>query len=413
MQRAIRAAVTAAVLTATIVVASGQSSSAPGWPLDIQSVASPAATPSGEPQLTVAGGRAVLSWIEETGTRATLKFSERTARGWSAPRVVASGEDWFVNWADVPSVVPLSDGRLAAHWLQKSGPGTFAYDVRLSFSADGGTTWSRSATPHHDGTKTEHGFASLFGMPGGSLGLVWLDGRAMTPDPKPGQDHGAMTVRAAVFDRGGRQTGEVLVDDRVCECCPTAAAVTADGPVIAFRNRTTEEVRDIYVSRLTGGTWSEPVAVHGDNWEINACPVNGPALSASGRQVVISWFTVQQDRGHTFVAFSSDSGRSFGRPIRVDDVTSLGRVDVEQLGDGSAVVGWIEFANQRAQFRVRRVAPTGERSPAQVVSAIEAGRTSGYPRIERRDRELLFAWTETGGQTRVRTAVALLPGARD
>ena len=50
------------------------------------------------------------------------------------------GYDWFVNWADVPSVVRLANGTLAGHWLQKSGADTYAYDVRLAYSHDDGKT---------------------------------------------------------------------------------------------------------------------------------------------------------------------------------------------------------------------------------------------------------------------------------
>lgn len=42
-----------------------------------------------------------------------------------------------------------------------------------------------------------------------------------------------------------------------------------------------------------------------------ACPVNGPALSARGKQVAIAWFNAKDDRPKSFVALSSDSGRSF------------------------------------------------------------------------------------------------------
>src|SRR5262249_33875689 len=156
--------------------------------------------------------------------------------GWSAPRTVATGTNFFVNWADVPSVVRLADGSLAAHWLEISDPDADeAYDVRLSFSTDDGRTWSTPTSPHHDGTKTEHGFASLFQAAGNAgLGLVWLDGRGMkTMQPGAGAaDPGNMSLRGAMFNRGGAQVTETLVDDRVCECCPTAAAVTADGPIV-------------------------------------------------------------------------------------------------------------------------------------------------------------------------------------
>ena len=382
------------------------------WPVTVTALPTPAARDSGQPQLNVQGDRALVSWIERAGERATLKFANRTSTGWSDPRTVATGNDFFVNWADVPSVVRLADGSLAAHWLQKSGPDTYAYDVRLAFSKDDGRTWSTSTTPHHDGMHVEHGFATLFQASGSAgLGLVWLDGRAMK-EMKAGDDEemdrGAMTLRGAIFDRSGAQVSETLVDDRVCECCPTAAAVTADGPIVAFRDRTPGEIRDIHVSRLVDGRWTPSVAVHDDNWKIAACPVNGPALSARGRNVAIAWFTAVGDRGRVFAAFSADSGKTFGAPIAIHDEGAVGRVDIELLDNGAAIVSWIEFAQQRSQFRIRRVEPSGATSASSSVADISANRASGYPRMAAVGRELLFAWTDTTNGSQVRTAAAPL-----
>jgi hypothetical protein len=380
------------------------------WSLKVEPLSSPAATNSGQPQLSTSARGLILSWLERDGQNAALRFSERTANGWSAPITVASGRDWFVNWADVPSVIRLANGTLVGHWLQKSGPDTYAYDVRLSYSSDDGKTWSSSFLPHTDATKTEHGFASLFPLPGAGLGLVWLDGRAMKPEAgHGGHGAGAMTMHFASFDARWKQTAEVAVDSRVCECCPTAAAVTADGPIVAFRNRTDDEVRDIYVSRLEGGKWTEPKAAFDDGWKINACPVNGPMLSARGRDVALAWFQAKNDQGKAFIAFSRDAGRSFGAPIRLDDESALGRVDVELTADGAAIASWIEFADSRAQFRVRRVERSGTRSPSIIVSSLPGGRASGYPRIALNTTEVVFAWTETAaGGSRVQTAVARL-----
>ena len=402
-------AVLLSVLAVLIWSTRGQSqvmSISTNWPLTVTALASPAAVDSGQPQLSALGNRVVLSWVERSGDRATLRFSERTDSGWTEARTVASGADWFVNWADVPSVIPLQHESMAAHWLQKSAASTYAYDVRLALSRDRGRTWSPSVTPHHDGTRTEHGFASLFPMPGQGLGAVWLDGRQMKEGAHEGMDAGAMSLRGALFGPDGNQASELLIDDRVCECCPSATAVTTDGPIVAYRNRTTDEVRDIYVSRMVGGKWTEPRAVHDDNWRIAACPVNGPALSANGRDVAIAWFTAVGDQGHVYAAFSSDSGATFGPPVRIDDAGAVGRVDIELLADGSAAVTWIEFADQRSEFRIRRAERGGARSPSIAVSGISAGRSSGYPRLARRGNELLFAWVESGEKPRVRTAVA-------
>ena len=155
--RFIRALATIVVLAGGTAV--GREQSILSWTVTVESLESPAGRDSAQPQLSTSARGVLLSWIERDGPKATLRFAERTASGWSAARTVASGTDWFVNWADVPSVVRLADGTIAGHWLQKSGADTYAYDVRLSYSLDDGKTWSPSFTPHSDGTTTEHGFA--------------------------------------------------------------------------------------------------------------------------------------------------------------------------------------------------------------------------------------------------------------
>jgi hypothetical protein len=383
------------------------------WMTPPARVQTPAAPGSTEPQLTAQGDHVLLSWIATTDERAMLMFAERTNAGWSQPRAVASGDDWFVNSADVPSVMRLADGTLAAQWLQNSASGADeAYDLRLSFSHDAGVTWSPPATPHHDGAPVQHGFASLFEAAGGSLGLVWLDGRLTSGEGHSDREAGAMTLRASVFAPDGTQAPELLIDERVCDCCPTATAVTADGAIVAYRDRSENETRDISVSRLVDGRWTAPATVHDDGWQINACPVNGPALSARGRDVAVAWFHAKEEEGRAFVAFSRDSGRTFGAPIRIDDAGALGRVDVELLDDGSAAVSWVEFVKPRAQFRVRRVTPSGVRSASVMLAAVASGPTSGYPRMARRGAELLFAWDDgPDGSTSVQTAAAQLSGS--
>ena len=186
--------------------------------------------------------------------------------------------------------------------------------------------------------------------------------------------------------------------------------MTADGIITAYRNRSDDEIRDNYVARFVNGKWTTPRAVFNDNWKIAACPVNGPALAASGKSVAMSWFTVKGDQGQAYAAFSQDAGQTFSAPIRVDDGGTLGRVDLEMLPDGSALATWIEFADQRAQFRVRRIERNGTRSAPVTISGIAGSRASGYPRAAIANGEVVFAWTEStdGGGLQVRTAAASL-----
>jgi hypothetical protein len=390
-----------------MLLAVGCSSPAPpaARTLRIEPLTLGAAEPSLAPQLTVTGDRALVSWIETQGRTSLLKFAERTATGWSEPRTAASGDTWFINWADVPSVFRTDSGTLIAHWLENTDVASEAYDLRLSMSRDDGQTWSAPASPHHDGTKTQHGFASLFHMTGG-FGMVWLDGRAMADEGARRTDN--MSLRSALFNGDGKQLNESLVDDRVCDCCPTAVA-TADGvPLVVFRDRSGDEVRDISIAQLLDarqGAWSPPRTVHDDGWKIEACPVNGAAIAARGRQVAVAWMTAKDDRGRAFAAFSSDRGATFGGPVRLDDNASQGRVGIALAADGSAVASWLEFANEQTELRIRSVEPSGTRGPALAVAGLAGGRASGYPRLVRRGDEVLLAWTETSdGRSVVRTA---------
>jgi hypothetical protein len=369
-------------------------------PFAIEPLASPAGANSSAPQLTVEGDRAVLSWIERSGKQAAFKFSERSAAGWSEPRVVVSSDHLMVNSADVPSVRPLPDGTLAAHWMEENGPDPEAYDLRVAWSADG-RSWSPPVAPNRDKTVSQHGFATLFPMAGGGMGLVWLDGRATHGD------EGDMQLRAAMFDKSHKQLSDTVIDTRVCECCPTSVALTADGPIAAYRNRSAGEIRDIYVTRLLAGRWTMPVAVHRDNFKIEGCPVNGPSIAARDQDVVVAWFTAPNEKNRSYLAFSHDGGKTFGAPVRADDVESLGRVVVALKKDGSAIVGWVESATQTPQFSIRHVQANGTRSAA-VVVANQSG--TRYPRMALVHDEVVLAWTESEQESsRVKTARARVP----
>jgi len=388
------------------------------WALSVVPAAVGIATGSMAPQITRHAGGTIVSWLETAaGGMATLKFAERTAGGWSRAQTVAAGTDWFVSWADVPSVSRLADGTLVAQWLKNVDPSIEAYDLRLSTSHDNGRTWTTAFSPHHDKTRTEHGFASLFSWPDTAqpgFGVVWLDGREQELNTKDPQG-GAMALYYARYDRSGTQLAEAAVNERVCECCSTSVALTSEGPVVAFRDRSATEVRDIHVSRFTAGAWSAPIAVHADNWTIDSCPVNGPAIAADGPTVAVAWFAMKGEEGHAYAAFSRDAGRSFGEPVRLDDATSVGHVAIEMLPGGAAAASWVEFSGGRARLRVRRVDPSGARSAAVEIAGAGDGHVSGHPRVARIANELVLVWTESqsegeeGPGQQVHVATAMLP----
>jgi hypothetical protein len=381
-------------------------------------IANPAAPGSAEPYLTVGAGRRVyLSWLEPTRDSSyALKVAVREGDRWSAPRTVVREKNLFVNWADFPSVVALPDGRLAAHWLQRSGSGRYSYGIRVSHSTNGGVTWSRPVTPHRARVETEHGFASLWPAGADRLGVVWLDGRKYRPTGQTAPNE--MMLVTTTIGPGNALGSEVGADDRVCDCCQTAVAIAGGGPVAVYRDRTADEIRDIYVVRHVDGRWSTPKPVHNDGWRIAACPVNGPAIAADGDRVVVAWFTGAADTARVNVAFSDDAGNTFSFPTRIDNGSPAGRVDVALQPDGSALVSWLERTaapgaqgggGEGAEVRVRRVRPDGSLGQWATVARSSAARASGFPQMVATTRgEVFFAWTAPGNPSVVRVARAIV-----
>ncbi len=369
-------------------------------------LASPAGPGSAEPNLALgAGGRVYLTWLEMAGDSGhQLRFASLQGDRFSAARTIASGAkgEWFVNWADFPSILAISNTQLVAHWLERSGTGRYAYGVRVARSNDGGATWSSPVTPHRDASESEHGFVSLF-QSGNDVGVVWLDGRKHAAAKTEAEAE--MSVRFTRLDNRNRAGNDVEVDARACDCCQTSAANTSRGPVLVYRDRGQTEVRDIAIVRYSKGSWTEPRLVHRDNWVIAACPVNGPSVSARGDRVAVAWFTAANEQARVYVAFSTNAGDSFRQPIRVDDGNPAGRVDVQHVGNNSVVVSWMERVGDNAEVRVRRIDANGRRGRGVIVATSSAERASGFPHMIWRGKDVVFAWTEPGRPAQVKTAI--------
>lgn len=373
----------------------------------IDSLLSPTGPGAAEPNLAVGKkGEIILSWLEPADSAHALKVATYTGGRWNAPSVVRSGRDFFVNWADFPSVSVLGNGHLAAHWLQRTGRGTYAYGVRIAQSRDGGRTWSGGVTPHRDTMPVEHGFVAMWPEKNG-LGAVWLDGRKSAGAAGGHEGHGEMMLMSTTIGRDGKVGAEQTVDSRTCDCCQNSVTLTSSGPIVAYRNRTNDEIRDIYVSRRVDGKWTEGIPVHGDNWKINACPVNGPSIKASGRDVAIAWFTGARDTNKVNVAFSTDGGATWSAPIRVDGGQPGGRVDLLMLSDGSVVVSWLERTGGNvAAVQARRVTRSGELGEVKTIAQSSAARASGVPRMAMNGSDIYFAWTVPTRPSSVRIARA-------
>ncbi|MDH3481734.1 MAG: hypothetical protein OEM50_08460 [Gammaproteobacteria bacterium] len=339
-----------------------------------------------------ADGSIVLSWMQHEESGATLRFSALELGEWQTAVDVVTDPKMFVNWADLPSVTPLAKTRWLAHWLSKSAEATYAYDILLAHSSDKGQSWSAPVRPHSDGTPTEHGFVSIYPR-GDSAALLWLDGRKMINEAADDPKSTSMTLRSAVVSPSGDVSHKQLVDEIVCDCCQTDVAVSSAGPIAVYRDRTVDEIRDVYVSRFSNGAWEPGTPIANDAWEIAGCPVNGPAIEAQGDLVTIAWFSAANGSPVVRAALSTNGGRTFKEPVEIAARRASGHVGIAIIDQSSAAVSWVESDNRGTNaINIRSVTTAGTVGPVQTVGRTELIRL--YPQMIRRDDMLILAWTD-------------------
>ncbi|MEE9437743.1 MAG: sialidase family protein [Saprospiraceae bacterium] len=331
-----------------------------------------------------------LSWIEyENDTTDILMISKLANNKWSTPKVVSKGSDWFTNWADFPSISTDTYGKtIFAHWLQKSSGETYDYNIKIAHSVDGGNTWSKPIIPHSDGVHAEHGFVSMVPTPNGTTLLTWLDGRN-TKSKK----NNSMTLRSAEIDKNGTLTNEVELDDRVCDCCKTGITYTDKGPIVVYRDRSMDEIRDIGIVNRVNNKWSVPRTLYNDNWKIVGCPVNGPAIDSKSNGVVVAWFTNANNKNKVFVSMSEDFGNTFFKPMKIDDGNPLGRVDVKMVSETEAIVLWMENDDDKSEIKIVKIDIDKKKFNSKRIAKNSSSRSSGFPVMVTNKDQLIIAWT--------------------
>ena len=368
---------------------------------------SPCGSASGMPFLTAShSGGALLSWLEPvTPDRYSLRAARWHKGLWSEAREIATGDNWFINWADFPSIVEMESGTLLAHWLDRVGKGAYGYGIRVASAEHWGSAWKETFFAPPSDPKDYSGFLSFTKTPKGAA-AVYLAPPPAAAEPTHVADHSEhgmseeghrKTLRCVDFDSAGRPTGDRELDEDTCSCCQTSITPTRSGLVAAYRDHLPGEIRDISFLRRLKSQWTKPQPLHRDGWVINGCPTDGPSLASKNDLVGAAWLTRAAGTAKVQLALSADAGARFSAPIRLDEGNPMGRPGVTMLGD-DFLVTWLEKTTTGAEIRLRRITSAGNLKKSMAAAQVPASRTTGFPRIVVSGDRNLLAWRD--GQVR-------------
>jgi hypothetical protein len=344
-------------------------------------------------------GSPLLSWIEAAKDGSySLRYAVRHGSVWSEARTVVAHRHFFRHPAEVPEIIAAGGGVLLAHWIETPQTESEAEYVYVSASSDG-VTWSAPVMASKDHSAVQHGLASMVANGDGTASLTWL--QALHGEDAP------VSLMRTVVSAEGKALKEEILDPDVCACCPTSVIKTAKGLLIAYRGLTDEGIRDIQVTRFENGHWSSPKLLNPDKWKLNACPTNAASAAANGDHVAIAWYTGAANSPRVQVAFSADSGATFGKPALVSTGHAYGYVSLSLDDDGSALISWLEKgteATAATHVLFRRIAANGAAGP--VLSVDQGSRQSlGYPKIVHAGKETLIAWGTRKPSAKIVTAL--------
>jgi hypothetical protein len=361
----------------------------------------PAPSPAGPDSVqanwsTAVDGSPLLSWVEKSKDGFdTLRYAIRHGSAWSEARTIAAHRHFFHHPAELPEVIALSGGPLIAHWVELPKEDSEAEFLYVSASADG-VHWSTPRVAHKDTSLVQHGLGSMVASGPREASLIWLQALK-------GEDGPVSLMRTVVSAEGGMVKEETL-DADVCACCPTSVVRTGKGLLVAYRDHTPDNIRDISTIRLENGHWSASKNIFPDRWQLDACPVNAASAGAKGDNVAVAWYTASGDRARVEMAFSADDGATFSKASTVSTGQAYGYTSVVMDDAGGALVSWLERGGGSARVLVRRVTATGVAGPVLQVAQGERA-ALGYPRMLHAGSETWIAWGNADSGSKVSVAV--------
>jgi hypothetical protein len=300
-----------------------------------------------------------------------------------------------------------------------------------SRSDDDGRSFSPPAPLPGGDASGNRGWESIAVNRSGDIVALWLDHRESSSGRRSGAamnhaehqhlDSGQRpadgVARAQLsklwFARLGDAESARALTGGVCYCCKTTIATDSTGAIYAaWRHVYEGNIRDIAFTRSSdnGRTFAPPLRVSDDNWVLDGCPENGPAMVVDdARRIHIVWPTLVPSAARNseptlalFYAMSVDGKRFTARQrIPTDGVPRHPQMIVAP--NGGLIVGWDEQARGTRRIAVARGSIDAKGVAQFAKLPVGDGTRAEYPALASVEGGVLVAWTSGSvGQTVLR-----------
>lgn len=319
-----------------------------------------------------------------------VQHSSNDGRSFSDPVAVnAEPEPVDDRGEDRPRIAVGPDGEIYVLWTRKLDK-PYTGHIRFSRSLDNGETFSPPVNVNDDDAVIAHRFANFAVNDKGAVFVAWIDKRNVAAAEAAGREYaGAALYYAVSEDRGASFSASRKLADHSCECCRIAMGLDAKGlPVLFYRHVFPGQVRDHAILRFKDvNTPLDHVRATFDDWEINGCPHQGPALAISDGVLHMAWFTAGPERQGLFYARREDG--------KTSEPMQLGRRGAEHaavkvIGD-DVVLAWKNFVDNETQVSVQRSTDGGLTWQPPVVMARTSG-ASDHPQLVSNGEQAYLSW---------------------
>jgi hypothetical protein len=335
-------------------------------------------------------GRLWLAWM--AGGHVLVASSGDAGQSFSSPVQVTKDKlnlDWGPDAR--PKIVLNREGRMTlAFSIFKDK--VFNGQVLVSRSNDGSSF--AEPVPITPNTESQR-FEALALDADGTVFAAWLDKRNRTQVQQSDQKYVGAALFFAVSKDGGATYGDArMVKDNTCECCRIGLAFDGPGrPVVVFRDIFEGSMRDHAIVAFSD--LESPGEVHRvsrDEWQIAACPHQGPSLSvtADGTYHVV-WFTNGRARKGLFYASSRDGGKTFSDPLAIGQADRAPSRPFVLAREQGVVMVWKEFDGDKTVVNLMASRDDGRSwsRPRTIASTTDA---SDHPLLISDGRRTYLSW---------------------